>query len=152
MTLQLEMVSCGDCKRCLLGGKVHGPYWYDYQREDGKVVSHYVGKLVTEEHADEQHPAGSTPEDLFPERAASMVQSAAEDAERREAELSEDQRANLDKVMALQANVRRASRHRARSEAPATAAQYQEEAEQLRHELGPARAALRESIQETAGV
>lgn len=30
-TNQLEMISCGNCKKCLAGGKVHGPYWYHYK-------------------------------------------------------------------------------------------------------------------------
>jgi len=36
-----EKVRCGkeNCRRC-----PHGPYWYGYQRTNGKVVSFYVGK------------------------------------------------------------------------------------------------------------
>ena len=40
---QLEKISCGKerCRRCPHG---HGPYWYSYQRRDGRVVSKYIGK------------------------------------------------------------------------------------------------------------
>jgi hypothetical protein len=48
-TKQLEMVSCGNCKRCTVG-KVHGPYWYSYRSVSAdnerhqKTVSTYIGK------------------------------------------------------------------------------------------------------------
>lgn len=40
---RLEKVRCGkkSCKSC-----PHGPYWYGYQRRQGKVVSFYVGKVL----------------------------------------------------------------------------------------------------------
>lgn len=39
--LQCEYVRCGNrrCRSC-----PHGPYWYAYWREDGKLKSRYVGK------------------------------------------------------------------------------------------------------------
>ncbi|NES95469.1 MAG: hypothetical protein F6K32_09585 [Desertifilum sp. SIO1I2] len=42
---RLEKVRCGkeNCHRC-----PHGPYWYGYQRSNGKVVSFYVGKKLPE--------------------------------------------------------------------------------------------------------
>ncbi len=48
-TLQLEMIRCGNCLRCLAGGKVHGPYWYSYRSVPAKnarhqkTVSEYIG-------------------------------------------------------------------------------------------------------------
>jgi hypothetical protein len=44
-TYRLELVSCGKarCLKCA-EGPAHGPYWYRYFRQDGKVVSKYVGK------------------------------------------------------------------------------------------------------------
>lgn len=48
-TLQLEMISCGNCKRCLAGSRVHGPFWYSYRsvpakNERGqKTISEYIG-------------------------------------------------------------------------------------------------------------
>lgn len=48
-TLQLEMISCGNCKRCLAGSRVHGPFWYSYRsvpakNERGqKTISKYIG-------------------------------------------------------------------------------------------------------------
>lgn len=41
IVFQLEKVRCGKktCHTC-----PHGPYWYGYQRRNGKVVSFYVGK------------------------------------------------------------------------------------------------------------
>jgi len=41
ITLQLEKVRCGKetCRKC-----PHGPYWYGYWRQNGKMKSRYVGK------------------------------------------------------------------------------------------------------------
>lgn len=43
---QLELVRCGKagCKCAGMDGELHGPYWYAYWREDGKLRSRYVGK------------------------------------------------------------------------------------------------------------
>jgi hypothetical protein len=40
VTYRLESVKCGKpgCTKC-----PHGPYWYAYWREDGKVRSRYIG-------------------------------------------------------------------------------------------------------------
>ena len=40
VTFRLEEVRCGkaSCTRC-----PHGPYWYAYWREDGKVRKRYLG-------------------------------------------------------------------------------------------------------------
>jgi hypothetical protein len=40
---RLERVKCGKCARCE-AGPVHGPYWYWYGRNGGRVVSRYIGK------------------------------------------------------------------------------------------------------------
>ncbi len=41
ITFRQEMVKCGKqgCSRC-----PHGPYWYAYWREGGRMRSRYVGK------------------------------------------------------------------------------------------------------------
>jgi hypothetical protein len=41
VTYRLEDVRCGKpgCSRC-----PHGPYWYAYYREDGKLRSRYIGR------------------------------------------------------------------------------------------------------------
>lgn len=43
---QLERVRCGkpNCKCVGENAELHGPYWYAYWREDGKLKSRYVGK------------------------------------------------------------------------------------------------------------
>ena len=33
-----------DCRVCQLGAPGHGPYWYAYWREDGRLRSRYLGK------------------------------------------------------------------------------------------------------------
>lgn len=44
---QLEKVRCGKFHcGCMKGGKKHGPYWYAYWREEGKVKSKYIGKKL----------------------------------------------------------------------------------------------------------
>lgn len=45
---QLERVRCGKagCKCAGKQGELHGPYWYAYWREDGKLKSRYVGKQL----------------------------------------------------------------------------------------------------------
>ncbi|NER37725.1 MAG: hypothetical protein F6J93_27820 [Oscillatoria sp. SIO1A7] len=41
---QLEYVKCGKPRCGCQSGKLHGPYWYSYQRINGRVQSRYVGK------------------------------------------------------------------------------------------------------------
>ena len=43
---QLERVRCSNvgCKCADEHGELHGPYWYAYWRDDGKLRSRYVGK------------------------------------------------------------------------------------------------------------
>ena len=43
VTYRQERVRCGrqGCTRC-----PHGPYWYAYWREDGRVRSSYIGKSL----------------------------------------------------------------------------------------------------------
>ncbi|MGZ4103805.1 MAG: hypothetical protein ACXVQY_01800 [Actinomycetota bacterium] len=43
VTYRLEPVRCGKegCTRC-----PHGPYWYAYWREDGRLRSRYIGKQL----------------------------------------------------------------------------------------------------------
>lgn len=54
--LQLEMINCGRCRRCKIGGFPHGPYWYRYR----KGTSKYVGKIVPGIHKLQPvHPSGS---------------------------------------------------------------------------------------------
>ena len=45
VTYRLEPVRCGKqgCARC-----PHGPYWYAYWREDGRLRSRYIGKSLPE--------------------------------------------------------------------------------------------------------
>lgn len=47
---QLERVRCGKvgCKCAGAQGALHGPYWYAYWRDDGKLRSRYVGKQLRE--------------------------------------------------------------------------------------------------------
>jgi hypothetical protein len=45
VTDRLEYVRCGkDGCRCTRG-QLHGPYWYRYQRVDGRLKSTYLGKV-----------------------------------------------------------------------------------------------------------
>ena len=48
-TYRQEYVRCGKlaCKRCADGGQGHGPYWYAYRREGGKLKKRYIGKERT---------------------------------------------------------------------------------------------------------
>ncbi len=45
---QLERVRCGKagCKCAGENGELHGPYWYAYWRDDGRLKSRYVGKQL----------------------------------------------------------------------------------------------------------
>lgn len=49
VTLRQETVKCGKagCTRC-----PHGPYWYAYWREAGRVRSRYIGKTLPAQDAD----------------------------------------------------------------------------------------------------
>lgn len=45
VTYRQEQVRCGreNCSRC-----PHGPYWYAYWREEGRLRSRYIGKNLPE--------------------------------------------------------------------------------------------------------
>ncbi len=45
ITYRQEYIRCGKtpCKRCD-DGAGHGPYWYAYQRMNGKLTKRYIGK------------------------------------------------------------------------------------------------------------
>ena len=45
---QLERVRCGKigCKCAGENGELHGPYWYAYWRDEGKLKSRYIGKQL----------------------------------------------------------------------------------------------------------
>ena len=51
-TLELQYRKCGklNCKTCSKG-KGHGPYWYAYWREAGRLVSGYIGRILPVEIA-----------------------------------------------------------------------------------------------------
>ncbi len=158
MTLQLEMVSCSDCKKCLAGGKVHGPYWYRYFRRNGKMVSEYVGKEIPAKDANEKYPKGATPEDLFPERVKRMKKDAEQDAEARKAALTPEQDALLDSILQTQHAARRAYRRARKADAdPAQRAAATDEQQRLKERIREEKAKLREMLarrsqtQEAAG-
>lgn len=54
ISYQLQSRKCGKptCKKCQNGG-AHGPYWYAYWRENGRMKSGYVGKNPPPEAAPE---------------------------------------------------------------------------------------------------
>jgi hypothetical protein len=45
ITYQCERIKCGkpNC-RCAVEGSLHGPYWYGYRKEKGRLKSWYIGK------------------------------------------------------------------------------------------------------------
>lgn len=46
ITYRLELVKCGKLTCRCAAGQLHGPYWYAYQRQAGRVKSWYVGKQL----------------------------------------------------------------------------------------------------------
>ena len=56
VTLRREFVRCSKpaCKRCK-DAPGHGPYWYAYKREDGKVRKEYIGRHLPREYDDSLH-------------------------------------------------------------------------------------------------
>jgi hypothetical protein len=44
-TVRADYKKCGKpgC-HCNSGGELHGPYWYEYWKEDGRTRSRYLGK------------------------------------------------------------------------------------------------------------
>lgn len=71
-TWRCEWVKCG--KKC--GGCPHGPYWYAYWREDGRLRKRYVGKGKPppgdDEAQGEAPPSGNRLDDIFNSRTASL--------------------------------------------------------------------------------
>lgn len=60
---RLEKVKCGKPNCRCADGKLHGPYWYLYQRRGGKLTSKYVGKRLPEttgqQQSDASHDGGT---------------------------------------------------------------------------------------------
>jgi hypothetical protein len=54
ITYRQERVRCGrsNCTRC-----PHGPYWYAYWREGGRLRSRYIGKELPDDAAVDTGPA-----------------------------------------------------------------------------------------------
>jgi len=48
VTYRLEMVKCGKLACRCASGQLHGPYWYAYQKQAGRLKSRYVGKELSE--------------------------------------------------------------------------------------------------------
>jgi hypothetical protein len=48
VTYRLEMVKCGKLTCRCASGQLHGPYWYAYQKQAGRLKSRYVGKDLSE--------------------------------------------------------------------------------------------------------
>lgn len=47
VTYQAEFIKCGKANcRCATEGKLHGPYWYAYQKQGKKLKSWYIGKKL----------------------------------------------------------------------------------------------------------
>jgi hypothetical protein len=54
---QQELVRCGKVSCKCQQGELHGPYWYKYQRVNGKLTSQYLGKHFTPPRPKKsQHP------------------------------------------------------------------------------------------------
>jgi hypothetical protein len=47
VTYRLEQVRCGKSACRCATGKLHGPYWYAYQKQSGKLKSWYIGKNLS---------------------------------------------------------------------------------------------------------
>ena len=45
-TFRLELKRCGKVHCRCARGQAHGPYWYAYRKEGGRVRSRYVGKTA----------------------------------------------------------------------------------------------------------
>jgi copper oxidase (laccase) domain-containing protein len=65
-TFVSQLINCGkhSCKTC--GGKTyrHGPYWYAYRREAGRLKSHYIGRELKmpetqDDDTDDDEPTSS---------------------------------------------------------------------------------------------
>ncbi len=147
MSLQFEMVSCGDCKKCLAGGKVHGPYWYRYYREGKKMKSEYVGKEVSSKDATDDIPAGSTPEALFPEHVQQMRQKAEQDATAKWEALSRARQEIIKSIVQAKAETRRAYRLSKKDDLSARA---RKAATRAQKELAKRAAEGKAKLQETA--
>ncbi|HET7483073.1 MAG TPA: hypothetical protein VFK89_09450 [Actinomycetota bacterium] len=59
VTYRSEAVRCGKpgCTKC-----PHGPYWYAYYREDGKLRSRYVGRELPADVIAALAPEGTEPD------------------------------------------------------------------------------------------
>ncbi len=61
ITYQSELIRCGKSKCCCATqGKLHGPYWYGYRKEKGRLKSWYIGKELKLMEDVEANEAGTT--------------------------------------------------------------------------------------------
>jgi len=61
LTYSQQYRRCGkpDCPSCAAGGPGHGPYWYAYWREGGRLRSRYLGKQAPAGRAPGESPDGT---------------------------------------------------------------------------------------------
>jgi hypothetical protein len=60
-TYRCEFVNCGKCK----GGCAHGPYWYAYWKENGRLRKRYIGKLDPRPDAQNRAVPAVLPDDVY---------------------------------------------------------------------------------------
>lgn len=107
-----EMVSCGKCKKCLAGGRVHGPYPYCWQGSGDERRHLYGGgenslELQRLRGADE---AGEEGVRRIREEVKRLREEAEKDAEERERKLTSEQQQKREGIMALLARLRSVNR------------------------------------------
>lgn len=112
-----ELVSCGNCPKCLAGAKVHGPYPYHFEggRNDRR---HLYGE-----------GEGDSMEPLSKAEAKRMRAEAEEEYEELEQSLTPEQRAKLRDVMGRLAVLKRVRRRRKRAQDEEVAKQDRESQE-----------------------
>lgn len=60
-TYQLEYIRCGrHCRKC-----PHGPYWYRYQKKDGRTKKEYVGRYLPFRSLEMPDQNGKEPDKRF---------------------------------------------------------------------------------------
>ena len=159
--MPLEMVNCGNCRRCLTGAKVHGPYEYHYETRGGNQY-HWYGKGVGSPAMPDAMLLAEEFERLRRELEDELRWEADRDYKERRNCLSPEHGAKIDRQMGLQNCLKRKRREKRRAlkkrthEGMTDAAiqavnreveqQFSHEIEELKRQLREGRAELRKML------
>lgn len=161
--MPMEMVSCGNCKRCLIGVKAHGPYLYVYVTKGGSK-HHLYGKKVKSPELPDATVSAEEVKRMRRELEVKMRREADREYEKRKKLLTPEHRKKIDEQMETQNRLQQKRREKSRTLKKRThdgmtasviraikeevEAQFSHEIAELKKQLKEGRAELRQMLKE----